>query len=90
MCHNLTSLFFIYYFIFNRLVNIAYWLFFGKLIIFQFFLTISMSDTNDMSDYTDYWSAFFEGSISNEGSAATMATLTPEPNPGVDDAGNNP
>ena len=53
-------------------------------------MTISMSDANDLSDNTDDLSALFEGSISNEGSAATMATLTPEPNPGVDDAGNNP
>jgi hypothetical protein len=48
-----------------------------------------MLDTNDMSDDTDDLSALFEGSVSNEGSAATMATLTPEPNFGVDDAGNN-
>ena len=60
-----------------------------------------MSDTNDMSDDTDDLSALFEGSVSDEGSAttmatltpepssATMATLTPEPNFGVDDAGNN-
>ncbi len=32
-----------------------------------------------MSDDTDDLPALFEGSISNEGSAATMATLTPEP-----------
>jgi hypothetical protein len=48
-----------------------------------------MFDANDMSDNTYDLSAFFEGSISNEGSAATMAMLTPEPNSGVDDAGNN-
>ncbi len=41
-----------------------------------------------MSDDTDDLSALFEGSVSNEGSAATMVTLTPEPNFGVDDAGN--
>ena len=38
-----------------------------------------MLDTNAMSDDTDDLPALFEGSISNEGSAATMATLTPEP-----------
>lgn len=60
-----------------------------------------MSDINDISDDTDDLSALFEGSVSDEGSAttmatltpepssATMATLTPEPNFGVDDAGNN-
>ncbi len=37
-----------------------------------------MSDTNDMPDDTDDLSALFEGSVSNEDSAATMATLTPE------------
>ncbi len=54
-----------------------------------------------MSDDTDDLSALFEGSVSNEGSAATMATLTPEPNSatmatltqelnsGVNDAGSN-
>ncbi len=31
----------------------------------------------------------FEGSISNECSAATMATIPPEPNSGVDGTGNN-
>jgi hypothetical protein len=48
-----------------------------------------MSDANDMSDNTDDLSALFEGSVSNEGSAATMATLTPEPKSGVYDAVNN-
>jgi hypothetical protein len=35
-----------------------------------------MSDNNDMSDDTDDLSALFEGSVSDEGSATTMAMLT--------------
>jgi hypothetical protein len=48
-----------------------------------------MSDGKYVLDNTGDLSSLFEGSITNEGSAATMPMLTMEPNSGVDDAAGN-
>jgi len=48
-----------------------------------------MLDANYMSDNTGDLSSLFDGSITNEGSAATMPKGTTEPTSGVDDAADN-
>jgi hypothetical protein len=48
-----------------------------------------MLDTNYVSDNTGDLSSLFDGSVTNEGSAATMPTGTMEPTSGVDDTADN-
>jgi hypothetical protein len=48
-----------------------------------------MSGANHVSDNTGDLSSLFDGSITNEGSAATMPMQTMEPTSGVDDTADN-
>jgi hypothetical protein len=48
-----------------------------------------MLDGNYVSDNTGDVSSLFDGSITNEGSAATMTMQTTEPTSGIDDAADN-
>jgi hypothetical protein len=48
-----------------------------------------MSNANYMVDNTDDLSSFYEGSVTNEGSVATMPTLTMEPESSIDEAADN-
>jgi hypothetical protein len=48
-----------------------------------------MSDANYLSDNTGDLSSLFDGSVTYEGSAATMPTGTMEPTSGVDDIADN-
>ena len=48
-----------------------------------------MSDANYLSDNTGDLSSLFDGSVTYEGSAATMPTGTMEPTSGVDDTADN-
>jgi len=48
-----------------------------------------MSNANYVSDNTGNLSSLFDGSVTNEGSVATMPSSTMEPTSGVDDAADN-
>ena len=48
-----------------------------------------MSNANYVSDNTGDLSSLFDGSVTNEGSVATMPSSTMEPTSGVDDTADN-
>jgi hypothetical protein len=48
-----------------------------------------MSNANYVSDNTGDLSSLFDGSVTNEGSVATMPSGTMEPTSGVDEAADN-
>jgi hypothetical protein len=86
MGQKMTCIFFIFSYIINKFVGIAnLWENNNKSIL----STICMSDGNHVVDNTDDLSSLYKGSITNEGSRATMPMLMTEPHSGVDDAADN-